>query len=153
MREILGYKLFRCDVKSANERGVAIVIKSSFNAKILNLRTENCANIEYVCISVQIEKYKSIIICCVYRHPVYSTTTLQADHLFLRTLLTEICDMNKSIYVLGDFNLNSQKSIEPLNTTITQLNLDQIINTPTRGENILDLIIVNKINTVTHSEV
>lgn len=50
--------------------------------------------------------------------------------------------MNLCFYVLGDFNLRDQY-IRLLLTTLKRMNLNQLIDVPTRNDKLLDLIIVN----------
>jgi hypothetical protein len=81
-------------------------------------------------------------VSCVYRHPDYSALTLDEDNRTLSDFLCTLKELNLSFYVLGDFNLRDQY-IRPLLTTLKRMNLNQLINVPTRKDKLLDLIIVN----------
>lgn len=50
---------------------------------------------------------------------------------------------NKPLYVLGDFNLPNPSHIQMLNKMLKKHHLVQIIDEPTRNQNILDLIVTN----------
>lgn len=56
--------------------------------------------------------------------------------------------LSKNMYILGDFNLRDERTFTPFNEILSRHSLYQIIDTPTRGDNILDLIVTNNINTV-----
>lgn len=52
------------------------------------------------------------------------------------------------MYILGDFNFRDERSLNPFYDVLTRQLLIQIIDKPTRGENMLDLIITNNTNSV-----
>lgn len=153
MRGIPGYSIFRKDATSTQERGVAIIAKSSFKIKYRS--PNHCitpsSNIELLCINVQINFSKSFIAGCVYRHPDYSAATLYNVNLFFSDFFTHLSTLNKNFYIFGDFNLRDEKYRSPLISILKNLSLVQQIDEPTRGSNILDLIIINNVDTV-HSK-
>jgi hypothetical protein len=73
--------------------------------------------------------------------------TLEDDNRALSDFLCSLRELNLSFYVLGDFNLRDQY-ISPLLTTLKRMNLNQLIDVPTRNDKLLDLIIVNDFSKV-----
>lgn len=149
MRKIPGYDLYRKDAKfNSSERGVAIYVRSIYKVKIMRELNYKSNNVEYLSLTVQLNYNKSFIVSCVYRHPNYSKAVLDSDYLFFEEYFTELSQHQKIFYVLGDFNLRDNKSVKPFNQILQNLSLKQIIDVPTRGDNILDFIVINDPSTV-----
>ena len=103
----------------------------------------------------------SVIIGSYYRPPDSNITQMQAMHDSVEEIMSK--NINKTILLQGDFNLphinwerkahkvgSSQKELsEQLLETCSQFNLEQMITTPTRQMNILDLFLTNKPSLVT----
>lgn len=143
------------DATSSKDRGVAIFIKNNLSAKITEIPEIRLIsnNIELICVKVQYKKLKSFLICSVYRHPNYTSNILQDDYEALEELCAKLCSYNLTFFLFGDFNLRDKKSIFPLNTILKTKNLTQIIDIPTRANNLLDLIITNNVNIIVHKDV
>lgn len=129
---------------------MAIISKSYLKVKPFKIPSDLTTppNIQLLCINVQINFNKSFIVGCVYRHPNYLFETLENNNIFFHEFFTYLSMSNKNVYILGDFNLRNQKSISPLMNILNNLSISQLINEPTCGENMLDLIIVNNTDTV-----
>jgi len=82
----------------------------------------------------------------------YDCSTLSRDNYLVFRLFTELVQMNCPFFVLGDFNLPNDY-VKPLSSILTDLALVQLIDKPTRKNNILDLIITNNMMNVKDSVV
>jgi hypothetical protein len=86
----------------------------------------------------------------VYRHPDYSKLTLRRDNATLHNVFLFLKETGLKFIVLGDFNLRDNY-ILPLLSSLHSLDLRQIVDEPTRQNNLLDLIIFpNSLSIVSH---
>jgi hypothetical protein len=129
-------------------RGVAILYKSHIKANVLHIPLEDISlNIEFVAAKFQVGFNRSFIVVCVYRHPDYSKNTLKKDQDSLERIFDFLKQTCLNFYVLGDFNLR-QSYLAPLIRTLTSLNLNQIVEKPTRNNNLLDLITCSSVESI-----
>jgi len=141
-----GYECFRKDILKKKQRGVAILIKSSSKVKILEVDLNRFSdNIEVINIKVQHNFNKSCIFSCTYRHPVYSKQVLSMDIDSLESLFKYFLTCNTTFFSLGDFNLRDNY-INMLDEILAQLSLHQLVDVPTRQNQLLDLIITNSLH-------
>jgi len=96
---------------------------------------------------------KTFMVVCIYRHTNYDLANRKSDYEFFRTLITSQKNSTLDFYILGDFNLPKPSHINPLNTLIEENSRSRLIKQPTRENNILDLIIVNNIQSIIACEV
>jgi len=142
---IPNYNIIRCDM-TGKGRGIAIIVSTKLTFKIFSLKTSDINsnnNIEHITLKIQLNKFKSFLVTCVYRHTSYDKKVRENDYKSFESLFTSLIATSNDFYILGDFNLPKHKHISPLVNIMTDLNLTQIISKPTRMKNILDLIIVN----------
>jgi hypothetical protein len=152
-QEILhpGFSIFRKDRKERSGGGVLIAVKTdSFRTvKEFSPDGEDLQKLEIVSTELRTVTNRKILYCCCYRPP-------DADQCWMdrfKTYLQTICDLYENIIIAGDFNLPNIHWDTMENTTgvnelvfVRLLNdhyLSQLNNTPTRGNNILDLVITN----------
>ena len=102
-------------------------------------------------------KNKSIIICVTYRPP---DTSLNCFKDLLKPNYVQALTLNKQILVLGDLNCNMLENSQErrvLTNFSTELNLTQIIKTPTRitatSQTLIDVILVSSTALVLESGV
>lgn len=144
---INGFTFLRTDrVTDTWGGGVGIYIKNNIKITTLSLGNNNLA-IEQHWIKCKINKY-TVAIGVVYRRQEYSCNE------FLNTLedsLTEVTPIVDYVICLGDFNINMLEVDNPvlnLNQILLSLNLQQIINEPTRitknSKSLIDLIVITK---------
>jgi len=98
-------------------------------------------SLETLSYSFQFEFNKSIIVCVLYR-----TTHTANDVYNIELLFSQLTLMKKTFYVVGDFNLNllfPDNYAKKLLAIINKYSLTQLITLPTRGNNLLDLMITN----------
>jgi hypothetical protein len=98
-------------------------------------------SLEVLCCSVQLNFNKSFLICVVYR-----TSHVNNDIVNLETIFSKLSSMGKPFYVTGDFNINmlkSDASSKQLKNVLNKFSIRQLVTHPTRGPNLLDLIITN----------
>jgi len=99
-----------------------------------------CSNIEVLTIKCQVGFNKSIIISCLYRHPIYQKHTVDLDYTYIEKLLSYLLECNLHFFLMGDFNLRDSY-INKLNSILQSLDLVQLVDKATRGRQILDLLI------------
>src|SRR4051812_11632597 len=145
LRKLGNYTIIREDANLfPSGRGVAILVSDLLNYKEINLKSKGFSwNIEVVCAQIQFKSNKSFIVCCIYRHPLYDSITLSNDNDAFSHIFAELFSFKKPIFILGDFNLRDKRSFGPFKKVLSQFNLTQIIDEPTRGSNILDLVITS----------
>ena len=100
--EINDYQLHSQPTKSTCG-GVAMYVKKSLDHKVLNHL--NALDDEFETLWIEINtspKSKNIIVCCAYRHP---DTDASKFTVYLESILSKI-DKNKTICIMGDFNIN-----------------------------------------------
>jgi len=143
------YALYRCDRKgNRHGGGVCMLVHNSFSvsAQMLPTRFET---LEYVCIDILSKKDHTRFLC-VYRPP--NSDQLEAYTEKLCDLITVVCSVNYPVYVLGDFNYpdidwNPVNAVTPCARAFLDClsinNLTQFVAAPTRGKNLLDLILSN----------
>ncbi|CAL8111031.1 unnamed protein product [Orchesella dallaii] len=138
-----GYKFFRADALS-NKGGILIIVREHFKVLDIDIsHLNNPCNIETLTIKCQINFNKSFIVSCLYRHPVYQKATLDLDYEYFEKLLVYLNETNLKFFLMGDFNLR-EKYVDKLQRIITSLNMVQLVDEPTRGNHILDLVICKK---------
>jgi len=143
------YALYRCDRKgNRHGGGVCMFVHNSFSASAQKLPTR-FETLEFVCIDILAKKDHTRFLC-VYRPP--NSDQLAAYTEKLCDLITVVCSVNYPVYVLGDFNYpdiewNPVSAVTPCARAFIDClsvnNLTQFVSAPTRGNNLLDLILSN----------
>jgi len=129
-------------------RGVAILVRTKFKAsQYLHNLSDISSNVEVLSLKVQYQFNKNLIVSSIYRRPEYTCPDLKRDNNLFFHLFSELVQCNCPFYALGDFNLRNE-FIKPLNGILSSYKLTQIIDEPTRENNILDLIITNSISSI-----
>jgi hypothetical protein len=135
-----GYNCTKAD-GDCKSRGVAILHKSHIKATSFDLSVENLSsNIELLCVKFQLDFNKSILVVVIYRNPDYSKLTLKRDNESFDVILSSLCLTGFSFFVVGDFNLR-QCYYNALHKIVLKHHYVQLVDKPTRLDNILDLII------------
>lgn len=140
---IPGYKIVRKDIVDKGQRGTCILVRDDIKIYNTNYTFPDNHNIELQIIKVQLKYNKCLIIANVYRHPDYSKNTLQKDYKFLKTLFKTLLSTKNDFVCLGDFNLKN-KFIAQIDEFCVIHQIKQLIKSPTRENNILDLIFVKE---------
>ena len=144
-----GYNIVRFD-RSSRGGGVCLFLHNSIQYNEVNIATE-FNSIEVVCVDV---KFASVCyrVICYYRSPGCGKDDIDYALLSCK-LLRKLCSTEKHILLLGDFNLpdiswpyyHGPDNI--INNSfldfINSYGLSQLVATPTRGKNILDLLLTN----------
>jgi hypothetical protein len=143
-----GYIIFRKDRPLRRAGGVLIAIKASTFKSVREFRLPfNLAELEIVSAAVETVTGQKTLFCSCYRPPELGTSWADSFNTFLNLA----CDNFNNIVLCGDFNLpgipwdatasvagaSELLLVEALNDHF----LSQINKTPTRGDNILDLVI------------
>lgn len=137
------YNIIRKD-RPSRGGGVAIVYKNELKLKNLEVDTVDWKqphSLEFLCISLQVNFNKSLIICVLYR-----TKYLKNDLSNLSRLFKWLNSFQKPVICLGDLNINftNCNDSKSFNGILTRFNLMQLCQSPTRLENCLDPLIVNQ---------
>lgn len=151
MLDFRGYQTFRKDLNSTKERGIVILIAN--HLKFWELKCfEPSANSELAIIKIQHNFLKSMTIACLYRHPNYKKDVLNDDNDKICDIFTKLKNESSDFVVLGDFNLKDNY-INPLLSHCKSMNIEQVVNIPTRQNKLLDLIFVKNHDNVIKTKV
>ena len=144
-----GFQLYRKDRKYKGGGGVAILVRNHYSVNVIEVESE-AEYLETLILKVQVNNNKSFLLMCVYRPPIFLQARLQADSESFETILSSLKFENKNIIITGDFNLPSSNTYSYFEHILHSYSLTQIVNLPTRQENILDLFITNNTNVITN---
>ena len=93
----------RYDTTSMSENGgVGIYVKTSLLSSKLDDPSIKCARFETIWVEVKNTNTKNFLFCGIYRHPRSDINTLI---LHFSTILPQL--INKQVFIMGDFNINS----------------------------------------------
>ena len=152
-----GYEVIRKD-RSRNRDGVCIFICSSINYKI---RSDLIPpTLEAFCLEINKLQSKPFIVSTIYRPP-----NAPAEFFYcFETLIKQIDDENKEMFILGDLNCNLLQERALFNVPASKLSsiyelyqLSQLINEPTRvtltTSSLIDHVVTNTPEKISHSGV
>lgn len=140
------FAIYRADRVGRRGGGVLVLIKSCVTSFPVPINTSH----EILCVNITLPTSTNILVAC-YRAP-------DCDSSFIDDLYSVLLDLqtrfpHANYIICGDFNFpdidwnfltaTSRQAKEFLNLTLN-LNLTQSVSTPTRGANILDLVLVSK---------
>ena len=153
------YVIFRKDRESRRAGGVLIAIRANSFTNVQQYihETSQDEELEIVAVVVVTSQQK-VLICSCYRPPDFTSNWIDT----FNTYLSRACDLFDNVVICGDFNLpdiswdntianktNGHPFIEVLNDHF----LTQVNNFPTRGDNILDLLITSVPEHVTITQI
>ena len=149
------FNVYRCD-RPTRGGGVCILVDKCFSSKVIQVHLPNSYDkLEVLCVDILCSNRKSRIIL-LYRPP--STNYDNNYHILLVQCLKKLCNCNHEVIILGDMNLPDvdwQTGTFPSNSAYTalcefffQFGFHQVVNIPTRDNNILDLIFVHNPNII-----
>jgi hypothetical protein len=141
---IPGYTLYRKDRTNCGG-GVAILIREEFTHHPVTFDANSgLTNTEVLSLKVQVRKFKSILITCLYRA---KFNLSYSDNRKLEVLFSELESTGLTFYACGDYNIHLEQSTNPgvvrFNNMLHRHSLTELIQAPTRGRARLDLIITN----------
>ena len=139
---------YRADRALRSRGGLAIFINNSnLKSSLITDEPFKSDTLEYIMLNVQNLFLKSFIIVCVYRIPNYSARVINQDLTDLIKLFEYLQSTSKIAIVTGDFNLNTtyvnNNKLKNMYNKINSLGFTQLVNLPTRKNQILDLLFVN----------
>ena len=148
-----GYDIFCCERTNRSGGGVMFYIKSNLNPRMIP--TPNIANINITFTQIE-SKRKKIMLGLIYRPPAQSNATDEK----LYDIIADICSVNNCV-IMGDFNLPVTRWGEPITAhagqklyqCLIESSLHQHVKEPTRGNNILDIILTTDENLVKDVEI
>lgn len=137
-----GYELRRKDCQSKGGR-VSIIHRKHLKIKPVTIPTDDWISpnsLEYLFFNVQMGMCPSFLLCVLYR-----TSHIKNDVQNLCSMFCKLSLLNKPVLFLGDLNINfaCQKTHANLKRVLTRIDFTKMVGTPTRGDNILDVIITN----------
>lgn len=139
------YNVFRNDRNSNIGGGVCAIIHKSL--KVVSIKKFSMSNIDILCLDISLSVSNSVRFICIYIPPKSSTQpNIMSD---LCDLLANILITDLPVFLCGDFNLPQYSQVKKCNSSsilsnfANGQNLTQIVDFPTRGQNILDLIFVS----------
>ena len=145
---IPGYTIKRLDRQNKTGGGVCVFIKEIYKVKQLSkLSSISSGGFHQLWLSIQINKYKSFIVCTAYRPPDCPLDCFDQE---LSESFISALTLGKDIFILGDLNCNvldiSDGNARALMDFCSTFNLTQVIKQPTRrtdlSETLIDVIIV-----------
>ena len=154
------YVIFRKDRESRRAGGVLIAIRANSFTNVQQYihETNQDEELEIVAAVVVTSQQQKVLICSCYRPPDSTSNWIDTPN----TYLCRACDPFDNVVICGDFNLpdiswdntianktNGHPFIEVLNDHF----LTQVNNFPTRGDNILDLLITSVPEHVTITQI
>uniref|UniRef100_A0A0P4VPM3 Reverse transcriptase domain-containing protein n=1 Tax=Scylla olivacea TaxID=85551 RepID=A0A0P4VPM3_SCYOL len=136
-----GYEMFSSERKDRIGGGVLLYVKASLQPTILKIEKIN--NIDSVFLHLRVRSKKTAI-GLIYRPPVHNVSSDKN----LQDQITEISNTFDTV-ICGDFNLPVNSWGNPLNShsghdlynNLLECSLKQHVQGPTRGDNILDLVL------------
>ena len=137
-----GYTVFEKSRTNRNGGGVLLYVKEHLNP--VQLPKSEIANVDSLYLLLKDNHGKKIVIGLIYRPPAQPVHTDREIY----EQISEICN-TEDIVMMGDFNLPVSKWGEPVNlhhghdlyTNLKESSLTQLVHLPTRGNNILDLVL------------
>jgi hypothetical protein len=148
---ISNYTVLRRDAKEQGQTGIATYIHDS----VINLirRRQDLEPKTVECMWLEAKLNKPVLICILYRNP--SSTYDWCDRFV--EMMDKANTSNKSIIILGDFNIDMLKSQLSWQSTINVVGLKQLIKQPTRvtptSATLLDHIYCNNPQNVSNIQV
>jgi len=126
--------------------GVAIFVKSTLKTEVYKVDDSNWLkphSLECICIKVQYNYHQSFMICCLYR-----TLHVSNDLNNITCLLESLNSTKRATIVTGDinFNLLDIKGSKIVMRAFSKLNFTQLVCTATRGQSLLDPVLINSLD-------
>ena len=145
------FDIYRKD-RNIHGGGVLVAVKKQLKSRKLEITGTEC---ELVCVKLMVENTRPVVICAFYRPP---SSTLEVMENLKDALMQVLAYRNVTLLLSGDFNLPDidweanalkdnplhQRESRSFLETVSELGLKQFVKFPTRGENMLDLILSNK---------
>ena len=137
-----GYSIFEKSRTDKKGGGILLYVKDHLNP--VQLPKPQIANIDTLYLLLKDNLGKKIVIGLIYRPPAQPVPTDREIY----EQISEICN-NEDTVLMGDFNLPVQKWGEQINchngqdlyANLQESSLTQLVHSPTRGNNILDLVL------------
>ena len=137
------YRILRND-RNEHGGGILCYVKSSIPCRPRHDVAYNVNGIESIVMEIASKRGKCFVVC-IYRPP-------SVPMKYLVDSLNNICNQcyleSKSLYIMGDLNVNFMSSVNGLSDTLTMLNLSNMIQGPTCHKNVhsptlLDVFLTN----------
>ena len=127
-----GYKQVRNDRANGRGGGVLLYISNLLTFKVRHDLRFKSNSAECLCVEVDLPNEKNMIVCVVYRPPNTDVNLFLDD---LESLLVDINELNKSVCIMGDYNIDLLCNIPStlrLRTVLESNALEILIDKPTR---------------------
>lgn len=124
------YKVFRKDRSNRIGGGVLVLFDKSLHVTLIDSNTHE--DIDYICFDIYLDRKQHRIIL------IYKPPHANNDH--LSSIISQFSGETMPLTVIGDFNIPNLAEVDSFFNFCSGLSLNQLVNTPTRKDNILDLI-------------
>ena len=153
-----GYKLYRQDRLHKRGGGVCAFIREDIRVHIpKDIPQVLESYFQQLWLKMQNKKLKSIIVCASYRPP---DSPLPSFEVLLKPSYIQALTLCKPIVILGDLNCNvlsENSESKALASFMSDVNLSQVITTPTRttdaSSSLIDVILVSNPNIISENGV
>ena len=136
------YKILRYDTGRGG--GSCLFVREHLKVSIITPDIDREEGVDDILVQIQHRTFASFIVGCVYRHPKAKVSSFT----YLSEVFKLMCLKNKPIFIVGDFNDDLFMRGNNVTKIISNLNLKQVIDKPTRitpfSSTLLDLLITNK---------
>ena len=154
---INGYKLYRQDRLHKRGGGVCAFIREDIKVSILkDISQVSESYFQQLWLKMQNKKLKSIIVCVSYRPPESPLSSF--EDIVLKPSYIQALTLCKPIVILGDLNCNvlsENTESKALASFMSDINLSQVITTPTRitdtSSSLIDVILVSNPNIISEN--
>ncbi|CAB4023638.1 Hypothetical predicted protein [Paramuricea clavata] len=157
--KIDGYKLHRLDRLYKKGGGVCAYVRENIKSSVIKELTQiSDTSFHQLWINLQYKKTKSLLACVCYRPPDWPLDCFENS---LKPQYVHALSMRKPTIIMGDLTCNmlntTSRECKSLTEMTSELNLKQIIESPTRitdiSQSLIDVILVSSPNTVRDSGV
>ena len=124
------YSIFRKDRNNRIGGGVLVLFSKNLNAKLIESGTYN--DIDFICFDLAMYKRLHRIIL-IYKPP-------HANNEYLSSIISQFAGETIPLTVIGDFNIPNLADVDSFLNFCSGLSLKQLVTSPTRKDNILDLL-------------
>ena len=150
-----GYEIYRADRVDRVKGGVAVYLKKEYAPDCITLAKGSRGLVEYILLHI---KKLDLIVANVYRSPVAQSPDFVHAMNTIKTCIGQLEERSSVVVICGDFNmprtswsggftrggsLEERLQADHLLELQSELLLTQMVDLPTRGENVLDLCFTN----------
>lgn len=156
-----GYQIFRNDRLLRNGGGTLLAVKNCITACRFDSPITTNSELEFVAAEVQLKDRRNMLIAVIYRPPSSPSSWFKSFEDLVQSFQSS---GSKDMLLLGDFNLpninwlegsgfSNSSDLSEFCDFLCDSNLFQLVDEPTRSQNVLDLLITNMVEKISGLEV